>query len=285
MQDQRGEGAALGSHSLTFIDSLIDSLFTACAPCQLQKLGLGEPIDAARKLAIQMPHIKIKERLELTRGDNAGSSLSLNFLVWKVGVILPRPLRADGGVLPDDSSFTRFYFMFSDLVWSASLPFADEGGMCQSYLPACSRQAQTWTRSPGSPAAPLSGPPRPPLPPHCICLRPGRERAGTCPQGGAQLSPSQLLRPWCAVSGARLQAEARGTDTASDPRGQGGGGRGPDSSHPPLHYPLLPNRPPPPGSQPCLPAFLPPGQVPPHSGPMTMTQAESSGSGMGTSCC
>ena len=125
----------------------------------------------------------------------------------------------------------------------------------------------------------------PPLPPHCICLRPGRERAGTCPQGGAQLSPSQLLRPWCAVSGARLQAEARGTDTASDPRGQGGGGRGPDSSHPPLSYPLLPNRPPPPGSQPCLPAFLLPGQVPPHSGPMTMTQAESSGSGMGTSCC
>lgn len=102
--------------------------------------------------------------------------------------------------------------------------FADERREVSSHLPACPGQAQTWSRSLRSPAAPsLVLLATPLLPPPCICLHPGREHAGTHPQGGAQLSPSQQLGPQGAVSSAGLQAEAGETHTASNPLGEGGG--------------------------------------------------------------
>lgn len=138
----------------------------------------------------------------------------------------------------------------------------------------------------GTPAAPRPCP-RAPSSLCTDCLHPGRERVATCPQGKAQLSPSQLLGPWCAASGASLQAQPRTHLRLLTHQRWGGGQVGWTGTAVTvcsiLCYHLTPpNRPSPPGSQPCLPPFLLLDQVP--SPKQTSGESSPCSSGMGTTC-
>lgn len=143
---------------------------------------------------------------------------------------------------------------------------------------------------PQLPPRPAPGPPRAPSSLRTNCLHPGRERVATSPQGKAQLSPSQLLGPWCAASGASLRAQPRTHLRLLTHHRWGGGQVGWAGTVVTMcsilcYHLTPPNRPPLPGSQPCPPPFLLSGQVPFLPWPKQMSgESSPCNSGMGTTC-
>lgn len=174
-----------------------------------------------------------------------------------------------GLVLSFSFRITDFYFILGTTLRGVTIigPLQMGEGTRQGFCQQARGKFRHRPESLGSPAAPPRPSEGPLLLPLRICLHPGREHVGTCHQGRAQLSPSQLLGPWCVAARARPPGDAGGgggKHAASDPPEAGReAGQEPQLQCSTLCYSLPPCRPLPPGSRPGLTPCFPPGHVPP----------------------